>query len=421
MLRAFLGAALSGLLMVGVAQAGDGIASDNTNTKKPTPKPAASTPAKPSKPGGAPPRPAGQTGGMPTRPGGQTGGMPTRPGGQGGAMPTRPGGQTGGMPTRPGGQGGAMPTRPGAGGPTRPTGQGTTPGSGPRPYGGPYGQGGRGAPTRNDPRGGAERRGDVRGRPGPHEYRYHGREMHRYHAEMYRYPHGYRYYAYRRGEYLPRVFLVDEYYLGDYTIYNLDPPPLGQRWVRYGPDALLIDIGTGQVLDTAYGVFEDGEEVSPPDESQGGQDQGYGPPPPPAPPAPQVAPDLAPEFAQGTFALGHGPTGGCILFYNDPSGQSRAALDQAWQGEDWNGVARAVIANGCETDIAYYLLGLSAEGLGLPEAANVYYRRAYELGTKITLNPFRQCRNWQNDGCRGVDVVSASNEGLTRTAPQGPR
>ncbi|MEJ0065348.1 MAG: RcnB family protein [Caulobacteraceae bacterium] len=33
------------------------------------------------------------------------------------------------------------------------------------------------------------------------------------------------------------------------------PPPPGSRWVRYGPDLLLVNLTTGRVEDTAYGVF----------------------------------------------------------------------------------------------------------------------------------------------------------------------
>jgi Ni/Co efflux regulator RcnB len=29
----------------------------------------------------------------------------------------------------------------------------------------------------------------------------------------------------------------------------------GYQWVRYGPDLLLVDIATGQVVDVRYGVF----------------------------------------------------------------------------------------------------------------------------------------------------------------------
>ena len=32
-------------------------------------------------------------------------------------------------------------------------------------------------------------------------------------------------------------------------------PPWGYEWVRYGPDAVLIDVRTGQILQVRYGVF----------------------------------------------------------------------------------------------------------------------------------------------------------------------
>ena len=30
---------------------------------------------------------------------------------------------------------------------------------------------------------------------------------------------------------------------------------MGYRWVRYGPDLLLVQLGTGYIADTIYGAF----------------------------------------------------------------------------------------------------------------------------------------------------------------------
>jgi Ni/Co efflux regulator RcnB len=35
----------------------------------------------------------------------------------------------------------------------------------------------------------------------------------------------------------------------------LAAPEPGFQWVRYGPDLLLVNVTTGQVVDVAYGVF----------------------------------------------------------------------------------------------------------------------------------------------------------------------
>ena len=63
----------------------------------------------------------------------------------------------------------------------------------------------------------------------------------------------YRHWGY--GEFLPRWFWGPQYYLSDYWLFGLEVPPVGFEWVRYGPDALLISLSNGQVLQAAYGVF----------------------------------------------------------------------------------------------------------------------------------------------------------------------
>jgi len=36
---------------------------------------------------------------------------------------------------------------------------------------------------------------------------------------------------------------------------GLQPPPPGFQWVRQGPDVVLVNLRTGQIIDVAYGVF----------------------------------------------------------------------------------------------------------------------------------------------------------------------
>lgn len=57
------------------------------------------------------------------------------------------------------------------------------------------------------------------------------------------------------GQILPRAYWGSQYILGDYWLFGLEVPPVGFEWVRYGPDALLIDITTGEILQVEYGVF----------------------------------------------------------------------------------------------------------------------------------------------------------------------
>jgi Ni/Co efflux regulator RcnB len=53
---------------------------------------------------------------------------------------------------------------------------------------------------------------------------------------------------------LPFLFLSSSYYWDHYAIFGL-PQPYGYRWVRYGPDLLLVDTRTGRIRDVRYNVF----------------------------------------------------------------------------------------------------------------------------------------------------------------------
>lgn len=78
----------------------------------------------------------------------------------------------------------------------------------------------------------------------------HGYRIGPYHAP----PH----FAYRRwvyGEILPPVFWAPDYFLADYWLFGLDIPPVGMEWVRYGPDAILVDTTSGEICQVVYGVF----------------------------------------------------------------------------------------------------------------------------------------------------------------------
>jgi Ni/Co efflux regulator RcnB len=72
-----------------------------------------------------------------------------------------------------------------------------------------------------------------------------------YHA-----PRGYSYRRYNTGERLDAQFYARDYWLSDFAAYDLIAPPDGYVWVRFGPDALLIDEDDGEVLQVVYGVFE---------------------------------------------------------------------------------------------------------------------------------------------------------------------
>jgi Ni/Co efflux regulator RcnB len=73
-------------------------------------------------------------------------------------------------------------------------------------------------------------------------------------APAYSYPRGWGYRHWDRGEFLPSVFLAAPFYF-DYDWLGLPAPPPGARWVRNGPDALLVSTYNGRILDVIYGAF----------------------------------------------------------------------------------------------------------------------------------------------------------------------
>jgi Ni/Co efflux regulator RcnB len=76
-------------------------------------------------------------------------------------------------------------------------------------------------------------------------------------AGPYRAPPGFRYRRWGLGERLPGAFFARSFWIGDFGIYGLFAPPYGYVWVRYGPDAVLIDEYTGEVISVEYGMFID--------------------------------------------------------------------------------------------------------------------------------------------------------------------
>ena len=92
------------------------------------------------------------------------------------------------------------------------------------------------------------------GPPGP-RFTFHGRDIERIHRDPFIYPPGWAYRRWAVGGLLPPLFLVRDYWYPDWAALGLPPPPPGAEWVRYGPDLLMVDVTSGQVLDVAYDVF----------------------------------------------------------------------------------------------------------------------------------------------------------------------
>ena len=93
--------------------------------------------------------------------------------------------------------------------------------------------------------------------PGPHggPLTFRGHEIHRAHLAPFVYPGGYRYQRWAAGMVLPPLFLASAYFYADWAALGLVAPEAGFQWVRYGPDLLLVNVTTGQVVDAVYGAF----------------------------------------------------------------------------------------------------------------------------------------------------------------------
>lgn len=132
-------------------------------------------------------------------------------------------------------------------------------------------------------------------------YSYHGQSYAPFRTGPYRWPNGMRYRHYGIGAYLPLGLIVSAYVIADWMDYGLAPPPPGYEWVRYGPDVLLVDPATGQIVDGAYSAFAESDQAPPPD--YGPAAPAYAPPPGYAPqPVPAGGPQTLGNFANWVAA-----------------------------------------------------------------------------------------------------------------------
>jgi Ni/Co efflux regulator RcnB len=89
----------------------------------------------------------------------------------------------------------------------------------------------------------------------PHRFLSGGAWRHSIRAPAFRFPPGFAYRSWTTGAILPPIFLTPPYFYDDYATLGLGLPPAGYRWVRYGPDLLLVNAVTGRVADVVDGVF----------------------------------------------------------------------------------------------------------------------------------------------------------------------
>lgn len=77
----------------------------------------------------------------------------------------------------------------------------------------------------------------------------------RFHGDRYYYPRGFGYRSYGIGTIVPRAYFDQRYYIGRPDFYRLPPAFAGTRWVRVGPDALLIRRFDGRIVRVIRGLF----------------------------------------------------------------------------------------------------------------------------------------------------------------------
>lgn len=77
----------------------------------------------------------------------------------------------------------------------------------------------------------------------------------RYNVSAYRGPEGYVYQRWSVGQVLPPAYTTQTYILDQFMGYDLVAPQFGNAWVRYGPDALLVNQKSGEILEVRYAMF----------------------------------------------------------------------------------------------------------------------------------------------------------------------
>jgi Ni/Co efflux regulator RcnB len=92
-------------------------------------------------------------------------------------------------------------------------------------------------------------------KPRPSQWYWRGKWIGRIRGPVYHYPTGYAYRYWGVGDRLPALFLAAQFFYDNVAPLGLEVPPPGYRWVRYGPDLLLVNLHTGSVEQVAYGVF----------------------------------------------------------------------------------------------------------------------------------------------------------------------
>ncbi len=81
------------------------------------------------------------------------------------------------------------------------------------------------------------------------------RAQQRYRWNQYNRPRGWYYRQWTFGMVLPLIFWSRDYWITDYWQFGLMDPPYGFVWVRYGSDAILVNVSNGYILRVVYGLY----------------------------------------------------------------------------------------------------------------------------------------------------------------------
>lgn|SRR5215472_13465098 len=92
-------------------------------------------------------------------------------------------------------------------------------------------------------------------RPTASQWFWHGRWVNRIRGPAFVWPPGHPYVRRTVGQFLPSVFLQPRFWFDAVGPLGLPRAPIGFRWIRHGPDLLLVNMRTGRIVDVAWGVF----------------------------------------------------------------------------------------------------------------------------------------------------------------------
>lgn len=88
------------------------------------------------------------------------------------------------------------------------------------------------------------------------EFRANANAARRYHySQAWNAPSGWHYQRYAYGQHMPSLFYGQNYWIVNFGGFGLYAPPEGYRWVRYGNDAVLVDVSSGEIIRVEYNNF----------------------------------------------------------------------------------------------------------------------------------------------------------------------